>query len=88
MPPAATQLISHPTPEDTARIESQRRWVREHFDEDDYGRDPAVRKPGTTVIAFPLTMISKRIERGENVNVRDLFGGVVDHLRRIESDPA
>jgi len=27
--------------------------------EDEYGKDPALRFPGTTVIAFPLTMISK-----------------------------
>jgi hypothetical protein len=30
--------------------------------EDAHGRDPAVRRPGTTIILFPLTMISKRIE--------------------------
>jgi hypothetical protein len=36
---------------------------------DEYGRDPALRCPGTTVIVFPLTMISKRIEAGESVSV-------------------
>lgn len=137
------QVVTPPSPEDSASIESQRRWVRDHFDEDarhlyeqrdqklrllqtiidagwieaseavklqclgvtfgdalaqelelewvmvedEYGRDPAIRKPGTTVIAFPLTMISKRIERGEQVNVRELFDGVVDHLRRMAADP-
>lgn len=54
--------------------------------EDEYGRDPAVRKPGTTVMAFPLTMISKRIDRGEPVVVRELFDAVVDHIRRMASD--
>jgi hypothetical protein len=54
--------------------------------EDEYGRDPAIRKPGTTVIAFPLTMISKRIERGESVIVRELFDGVVDHVQRMAAD--
>jgi len=44
--------------------------------EDSYGRDPAVRMPGTSIIIFPLTMISKRIEREEEVDVFDLFNGV------------
>jgi Domain of unknown function (DUF3806) len=44
--------------------------------DDDQGRDPAVRLPGTTVIAFPLTMISKRVEGGEKVDVFDLFNGI------------
>jgi uncharacterized protein DUF3806 len=137
------QIVTRPSPEDAERIESQRRWVREHFDEsarhlyeqrdeklrllqaiidagwieasetiklqslgvtlgdalvqelglewvmveDEHGRDPAVRKPGTTVIAFPLTMISKRIERGDAVVVQELFEGVVDYVRRMASDP-
>lgn len=53
--------------------------------EDEFGRDPAVRLPGTTIILFPLTMISQRVERGEQVDVFALFNGVaaqVDDLRR------
>ena len=53
--------------------------------EDDHGRDPAVRLPGTSIILFPLTMISKRVERGEKVDVFDLFNGVaakVDEVQR------
>jgi len=53
--------------------------------EDEYGRDAAVRMPGTTIILYPLTMISKRVERGEDVDVFDLFNGVaaqVDELQR------
>lgn len=53
--------------------------------EDQYGRDPAVRLPGTTIIMFPLTMISKRIEHGEKVDVFALFNGVaaqVDDIKR------
>lgn len=30
---------------------------------DEYGRDPAVRLPGTSILLFPLTMISKRVEK-------------------------
>jgi hypothetical protein len=37
--------------------------------EDEYGRAPAVRLPNTTIILYPMTMISKRIERSEKVDV-------------------
>ena len=52
--------------------------------EDDYGRDLAVRLPGTTVVLFPLTMISKRIERGEHVDVFELFKSVVAQVDDIK----
>jgi hypothetical protein len=136
------QRIEQPNENDLARIEAQRKWVREHFSpeaehkyqvleeklrllqaildagwiephetvklqclgitlgdafvqdlgmewvavEDEYGRDPAVRYPGTTVVLFPLTMISKRIERGEAVNVAELFSGVAEHVRELLRD--
>lgn len=51
--------------------------------EDECGRDPAVRLPGTSVILFPLTMISKRVERGENVDVFELFNGVAGQVENI-----
>jgi hypothetical protein len=57
-------------------------WVKV---EDERGRDPAVQLPGTTIILYPLTMISKRIERGEQVDVFDLFNGIaakVDEVQR------
>jgi len=41
--------------------------------EDQFGRDPCVVIPGTTLVVFPLTMISKRIEKGGRVDVFDLF---------------
>src|SRR6185503_16853156 len=44
--------------------------------EDEYGRDPAIRYAETSVILFPLTMIAKRIEAGEQVDVFDLYNGV------------
>jgi len=53
--------------------------------EDQYGRDPAVRVPGTSIILYPLTMISKRVEQGEQVDVFALFNGVsaqIDQLQR------
>jgi hypothetical protein len=40
---------------------------------DEYGCDPALRYPSSTTLLFPLTMISKRIERGERPDVQGLF---------------
>ena len=41
--------------------------------EDEHGRDPAVRMPNTTIILFPMTMVSKRIQRGDKVDVFELY---------------
>jgi hypothetical protein len=52
---------------------------------DDYGRDPALRLPNTDIIIYPRTMISKRIERGEEVDVFNMFNGVaakIDDLKK------
>ena len=46
------------------------RWVAV---EDEYGRDPALKLDGTSVLVFPMTSISKRIEQGKSVDVYDLF---------------
>jgi hypothetical protein len=51
--------------------------------QDEYGRDPALRLEGTSVLLFPLTMISKRIERGEDVDVYQLFEGVCAKVGEI-----
>ena len=50
---------------------------------DESGTDPAVRLPGTDIILFPLTMISKRVERREAVDVFDLFNGVAEQVDRL-----
>lgn len=60
------------------------KWV---MVEDEDGRDPAIRLPGTTVILFPLTMISKRVERGEAVDVADLFARVAARARELAQNP-
>jgi hypothetical protein len=52
--------------------------------EDEYGRDPAIRMPNTSIILYPLTMISKRIERGEQVDVFDLFNGVATQVEDLK----
>jgi hypothetical protein len=51
--------------------------------EDEYGRDPAIRFDDTSVIQYPLTMISKRIERGETVDVFELYNGVAAEAQRM-----
>jgi hypothetical protein len=52
--------------------------------EDDYGQDPAVRLPNTTIILYPMTMISKRAERGEKVDVFELYNGVVAQVEALK----
>ena len=56
--------------------------------EDDYGRDPALTLEGTSVRVFPLTSISKRIERGEEVDVYGLFEHACDTIERVQREGA
>jgi hypothetical protein len=54
--------------------------------EDKYGRDPCVQIAGSSVVLFPLTMISKRVEKGQAVDVFDLFnhtGAKIQELRYV-----
>jgi hypothetical protein len=51
--------------------------------EDEYGRDPAIRYQQTTLLAFPQTMISKRIEEGRDVRVDKLYHGLRERLEDI-----
>jgi uncharacterized protein DUF3806 len=48
--------------------------------DDSYGRTPALRWPGTSIVSFPVTMISKRVEDGEQVDVDWLFEGICAQL--------
>jgi hypothetical protein len=52
--------------------------------EDESGRTPAVRMPKTTIIIYPMTMISKRVERGEQVDVFSLFNGVAAQIEDLQ----
>ena len=54
--------------------------------EDDYGKDACVRYKETTLLIFPQTMLSKRLEDGEQVNVSELFQGLRQDLERIENE--
>jgi hypothetical protein len=53
--------------------------------EDEHGRDPCVQVPGTTIVLFPLTMISKRVERGEQVDVFNLFNQLGDKIEELRN---
>lgn len=75
-------------PEQTAALQSLgivlgdalRSHVAEWVMVEDQYRDPAVRVRGTSVLLFPLTMISKRVEAGEPVDVFAMFNGLLDHI--------
>ena len=51
--------------------------------EDVRGRDPAIRYRDTTLLCFPQTMLSKRVEDGESVNVRELFEQLSQRLEAM-----
>jgi hypothetical protein len=51
--------------------------------DDELGRSPCLSWPGTSINCYPLTMISKRIEDGEDVSVYDLFDGMCARLREM-----
>ena len=54
---------------------------------DEYGTDPALRDPNSrSILIYPLTMISKRIERGEQVDVFDLFNGIAAEIEQMRAD--
>ena len=57
------------------------RWV---IVEDEYGRDPALAVPGKTVLLYPLTMISKRLEAGKAVDVFELFEWTAGQIEELE----
>jgi len=138
------QKVEELSSEDIARVEAQRKWVREHYPpeseekyqtldgklvllnailknkwieptetvklqclgitfgdalaqrlglkwvavEDEYGRDPALIAEGTSIITFPLTSISKRIENGEEVDVFNLFENACAKINELKQQLA
>lgn len=52
--------------------------------EDEYGRDPALAVPGKTLLLYPLTMISKRVEAGKAVDVFDLFNWTAGQIEELK----
>lgn len=56
--------------------------------EDEYGRDPALVLIGTSIVVFPQTSISKRIEAGEVVDVYELFKSACSAIQRVRDEAA
>lgn len=54
--------------------------------EDEYGRDVCVRYRDTSLLFFPQTMISKRVERGEKVNVQSIYEWLVNELHNLRDE--
>lgn len=50
---------------------------------DEYGRDICLQYKTLALTIFPMTMISKRIEDGENVNVSELFSDLLDKINEL-----
>ena len=53
--------------------------------EDQYGTSPCLVLEGTSIVLYPQTMISKRIERGETVDVFDMFNGVAAKVAELRA---
>ncbi|MEZ6197469.1 MAG: DUF3806 domain-containing protein [Planctomycetota bacterium] len=58
-------------------VEPRLVWV---MVEDELGRDPALYFRPTGALVFPLTMFSKRVERGEALEPRGIFDAVLAQL--------
>ena len=53
---------------------------------DEYGRDLCLQYQDYAINIFPMTMISKRIEKGETVNVKGLVEGLFAQVEKIAND--
>lgn len=54
--------------------------------EDELGRDPALRYLDSSLLMFPLTMISKRVEDGIEVDVRHMFEELCDRIEELKEE--
>ena len=52
-------------------------WMIDDVD----GRDPCLRYRDTDLLVFPLTLISRRVEEGEEVRVDELYQEITDQLQ-------
>jgi hypothetical protein len=53
---------------------------------DEYGTDPTLRYKNSSIQINALTMISKRVERGEEVNVAALLRMTEEQTARLERE--
>ena len=68
---------------DVLASELPMRWV---MITDEYGTDPTLRYKHTTINVNALTMISKRIERGEAVNLSEMLRAMREQVSQIEKN--
>ena len=54
--------------------------------EDNFGIDPAIQLENTSIILFPLTMISKRIESDEEVEIIELFKSIENKVYELKNN--
>lgn len=54
--------------------------------EDEFGRDVCIRYKETSLLAFPQTMLSKRIEDREQFQVDELYEDLVEQLEQIRAE--
>ena len=54
--------------------------------EDETGKDMCLRYADTSLCIFPLTMISKRIERGEAADIADLYEQTRSDVQRLANE--
>lgn len=51
--------------------------------DDEYGRQPALHWPGTSIVCFPLTMIAQRMEDGEPIDIDMIYETTREQLNEI-----
>lgn len=61
------------------------RWITV---EDELGQDPAIQYGSTSIIAYPLTMISKRVEDGVQVDLQEIYADTARTLLRMRDEVA
>ena len=54
--------------------------------EDEYGVDPTVRYKDSTLIFNVLTMVSKRIEDGEHIDVKSLYDFILSKVNELKDE--
>ncbi len=54
--------------------------------EDELGRTPALRYKETCLIVFPMTMISKRIEKTEEIDLHAIFDSLRERIEDVKPE--
>jgi hypothetical protein len=54
--------------------------------DDEFGRTLALQYPKTSVIVFPLTMISNRVEDGRDIDVVHIYRTVTAQVEKLKDD--